>query len=164
MVGDLNATRWSAPLRALLRHGGLRDTAEGGGLGGTWPEFQNFPGAQGFPLWWTGMITLDHVLASGHLTERGGGATTGGSVGPGLTAGEAITAASSGVRVFGMTIMVLVADGLISAIGCCCRLDVTVVCPLALSVVWLWRGIRTRGAGRSHVAHSVWRLWCSSGC
>ena len=78
VVGDLNATRWSAPLRALLRHGGLRDTADGGGLPGTWPEFQNFPGAQGFPLWWTGMITLDHVLASGHfvVAER--------SVGPGL--------------------------------------------------------------------------------
>ena len=82
VVGDLNATRWSAPLRALMRHGGLRDTAECGGLtslSGTWPDFLNFPWwTDGAPLSWTGMITLDHVLASGHfaVAER--------TVGPGL--------------------------------------------------------------------------------
>jgi len=81
VVGDLNATRWSAPLRSLMRHGGLRDTAEGGGLSGlwgTWPDFLNFAGINHVPLHWTGMITLDHVLASGHfvVAQR--------TVGPGL--------------------------------------------------------------------------------
>ncbi len=79
VVGDLNATRWSAPLRALMRHGGLRDTAEGTGLRGTWPEFlfarrRSAP----VPLGWTGMITLDHVLASGHFVVARR------AVGPGL--------------------------------------------------------------------------------
>lgn len=79
VVGDLNATRWSAPLRALMRHGGLRDTAEGWGLWGTWPDFLNGRWwAAGVSLGWTGMITLDHVLASGHFVVAHR------TVGPGL--------------------------------------------------------------------------------
>ena len=54
IAGDLNATRWSAPLRQLLRATDLRDSAEGFGVQGTWPT----------GLWWTGMIMIDHVLAS----------------------------------------------------------------------------------------------------
>ena len=81
VVGDLNATRWSAPMRALMRHGGLRDTAEAGGpaaLLGTWPDILNGPWPDSFSFAWTGMITLDHVLASGHfvVAQR--------TVGPGL--------------------------------------------------------------------------------
>ena len=57
LVGDLNATRWSAPLRDLRHATGLHDTAEGYGLVGTWPDF-----------WaWSGMIILDHVLSSEHF-------------------------------------------------------------------------------------------------
>ncbi len=54
LVGDLNATRWSAPLRRLIRETALRDSAEGSGWQGTWPS----------ALWWTGMIPIDHVLVS----------------------------------------------------------------------------------------------------
>lgn len=50
LAGDLNATRWSAPLRRLLRDTELRDSAEGFGFQGTWPS--------------TGMIPIDHVLVS----------------------------------------------------------------------------------------------------
>lgn len=52
LLGDLNATRWSAPLRRLLRTIELRDSAEGFGGVGTWPS----------GLWWSGMIPIDHVL------------------------------------------------------------------------------------------------------
>ncbi|MEO0515056.1 MAG: endonuclease/exonuclease/phosphatase family protein [Planctomycetota bacterium] len=54
IAGDLNATRWSAPLRRLRRDTGLRDSAEGFGFQGTWPS----------GLRWTGMIPIDHVLVS----------------------------------------------------------------------------------------------------
>ncbi|MEM6855624.1 MAG: endonuclease/exonuclease/phosphatase family protein [Planctomycetota bacterium] len=54
LAGDLNATRWSAPMRRLLRDTELRDSAEGFGLQGTWPS----------GLGWTGMIPIDHVLVS----------------------------------------------------------------------------------------------------
>ncbi len=54
VMGDLNATRWSAPLRRLLRDTGLRDSAEGFGWQGTWPS----------GLWWAGMIPIDQVLVS----------------------------------------------------------------------------------------------------
>ncbi|MEM9420213.1 MAG: endonuclease/exonuclease/phosphatase family protein [Planctomycetota bacterium] len=54
LAGDLNATRWSAPLRRLLRETQLRDSAEGFGHQGTWPS----------SLSWTGMIPIDHVLVS----------------------------------------------------------------------------------------------------
>ena len=64
-----------------MRHGGLRDTAEAGGpaaLLGTWPDILNGPWPDSFSFAWTGMITLDHVLASGHfvVAQR--------TVGPGL--------------------------------------------------------------------------------
>ncbi|MBB6429328.1 endonuclease/exonuclease/phosphatase family protein [Algisphaera agarilytica] len=54
VAGDLNATRWSSPLRRLLRETELRDSAEGFGHQGTWPS----------SLAWTGMIPIDHVLVS----------------------------------------------------------------------------------------------------
>ncbi|MEM1107966.1 MAG: endonuclease/exonuclease/phosphatase family protein [Planctomycetota bacterium] len=60
VAGDLNATRWSAPMRRLLRDTDLRDSAEGFGLGGTWPS-----GAG-----WTGRITIDHVLVDPAIEVR----------------------------------------------------------------------------------------------
>ena len=39
VLGDLNATRWSHPFRALLRDGELVDSARGFGLHPTWPAF-----------------------------------------------------------------------------------------------------------------------------
>ncbi len=53
VLGDLNATPWSPFFTAVLRDTGLRDTAKGRGLGGTWPAW--------FPL---GRIPLDHCLVS----------------------------------------------------------------------------------------------------
>jgi len=52
VIGDLNATPWSAPFRKLMRATGLRNTAVGRGPTGTWPA-----GMGG----WLG-IPLDHVL------------------------------------------------------------------------------------------------------
>ena len=57
LIGDLNATRWSAPFRVLTAHTGLRDSAEGFGLRGTWPS----------QLAFTGMIGIDHVLVSDQI-------------------------------------------------------------------------------------------------
>lgn len=54
VAGDLNATRWSAPLRRLLGETRLRDASRGFGLQGTWPT----------GLGWSGMIRVDHVLVS----------------------------------------------------------------------------------------------------
>jgi endonuclease/exonuclease/phosphatase (EEP) superfamily protein YafD len=53
LLGDLNATPWSHPFRALLEATDLRDTRRGFGLQATWPA--------GLPL---GRIPLDHCLAS----------------------------------------------------------------------------------------------------
>ncbi len=68
VVGDLNATRWSGGYRRLVDATGLRNSADGAGLGGTWPT----------PLWFTGMIGIDHVLVSDGI------AVTGWRTGPGL--------------------------------------------------------------------------------
>ncbi len=57
IVGDLNATRWSAPFRGLVDRTGLRDSADGFGLRGTWPS----------ALAVTGMIGIDHVLVSDEI-------------------------------------------------------------------------------------------------
>lgn len=57
VIGDLNATRWSALLRPVLADGELRDSAEGHGLVGTWPS----------PLAVTGMIGIDHVLVTDEI-------------------------------------------------------------------------------------------------
>lgn len=51
VCGDLNATIWSAPLRALRTSGTARPAALGHGLRGSWPS----------GLWFTGMILIDHV-------------------------------------------------------------------------------------------------------
>ncbi|MEM6459395.1 MAG: endonuclease/exonuclease/phosphatase family protein [Planctomycetota bacterium] len=51
VVGDLNATRFAAPLRRLARETDLRDAAGGFGWVGTWPDHLGF----------TGMIPLDHA-------------------------------------------------------------------------------------------------------
>ncbi|MEM9883176.1 MAG: endonuclease/exonuclease/phosphatase family protein [Planctomycetota bacterium] len=51
VVGDLNATRFAAPLRRLARETELRDAARGFGWAGTWPDHLGF----------TGMIPLDHA-------------------------------------------------------------------------------------------------------
>jgi endonuclease/exonuclease/phosphatase (EEP) superfamily protein YafD len=55
VVGDLNATPWSAAMREILGHGPLRSTARFG-LHATWPAPL---GALGLPI--------DHVLVSGPL-------------------------------------------------------------------------------------------------
>lgn len=68
LLGDLNATRWSAPLRRLLAETDLRDSAEGFGYAGTWPS----------GLWWTGMIPIDQVLVGPGFRVEGR------RVGPGL--------------------------------------------------------------------------------
>lgn len=51
VLGDLNATRWCAPMRRLLRDG-LRDSSEGFGLLNSWPT--SLPSWLGIPI--------DHVL------------------------------------------------------------------------------------------------------
>ena len=60
VAADLNATRWSAPLRRLLAATGLRDSAEGFGYHGTWPS----------GLWLTGMIPIDQVLVGPEFSVR----------------------------------------------------------------------------------------------
>ncbi len=52
VVGDLNATPWSAPYIRLIAETGLRNAAAGRGPAGTWPS--------GFGRWLG--IPLDHVL------------------------------------------------------------------------------------------------------
>lgn len=54
LVGDLNTTRWSSTYKTAKSETGLRDSADGRGLSGTWPS----------QLWFTGMITIDHVWVS----------------------------------------------------------------------------------------------------
>ncbi len=56
VVGDLNATPWSSSFRALLEHGGLRDSQEAHGLQASWPARL---GTFGLPI--------DHVLHSPEL-------------------------------------------------------------------------------------------------
>lgn len=51
VLGDFNATPWSASFRSLRWRGGLVDTLAGGGLQGTWPDG-----------WGPLMIPIDHVL------------------------------------------------------------------------------------------------------
>jgi len=57
MLGDFNATRWSAPMRRLRNETAMRDSAEGFGWQGTWPT----------RLWATGMIPIDQVLVGPEL-------------------------------------------------------------------------------------------------
>ncbi|MEM9564395.1 MAG: endonuclease/exonuclease/phosphatase family protein [Actinomycetota bacterium] len=54
VVGDLNATRWGDSYQRLRSRVELVDSADGRGLQGTWPS----------PLWFTGMIGIDHVLVT----------------------------------------------------------------------------------------------------
>ena len=58
VIGDLNATPWSAPFRQLIQETGLRDTAVGFGPSGTWPT----------PAGWLLGIPLDHVLVGPEVT------------------------------------------------------------------------------------------------
>ena len=57
VMGDLNATTWSAPLRRLVREADLVDSRVGRGLQPSWPT-----GLGPFGL------TIDHVLHSEELT------------------------------------------------------------------------------------------------
>lgn len=54
LLGDLNATRFCAPFRALVAATGLRDSCEGRGLQTSWPA--------ALPRWLG--IAIDHVLVS----------------------------------------------------------------------------------------------------
>ena len=56
VIGDLNATSWSASFRKLIGESRLRDSQRGFGLSATWPR-------QLTPL----SISIDHLLHSGEL-------------------------------------------------------------------------------------------------
>ena len=60
LLGDLNASPWSADFRLLLREGGLRNGAQGQGFLMTWPA--------PLPLL---AIQIDHCLHSADLHVRG---------------------------------------------------------------------------------------------
>lgn len=60
VVGDLNATPWSRPLRAFRATAGLVDSMEGHGVRPSWPA----------ELPWVARIPIDHVLHSSHLTTE----------------------------------------------------------------------------------------------
>ena len=60
VVGDLNATPWSAPFRRLVREGDLRNSQLGFGLQVTFP-------ADGF---WLFRVPIDHLLHSGVISVR----------------------------------------------------------------------------------------------
>jgi len=57
VVGDLNITPWSPVFQTLIRKTGLRNSAEGRGLQGTWPAF--LP-----PM----RIPIDHFLHGGAVS------------------------------------------------------------------------------------------------
>lgn len=57
VLGDCNATRWSAPFARALAASGLRDSCEGHGYQGSWPA--------ALPAWLR--IPIDHVLVSDHF-------------------------------------------------------------------------------------------------
>ena len=59
LLGDLNCTPWSPCFNDLLRDSGLKNTAQGRGLFGSWPAW----------LPW-GRIPLDHCLVSASITVR----------------------------------------------------------------------------------------------
>lgn len=60
VVGDFNATPWSAAYRDLLWRGGLVDTMRGSGLQATWPDG-----------WGPLAIPIDHVLHTRELGSSG---------------------------------------------------------------------------------------------
>lgn len=68
IAGDLNATPWSYPFRALLDTTALRDSERGFGVQPTWPAVP-----------WPMGIPIDHCLHSGHFAtvERRAGARLG---------------------------------------------------------------------------------------
>jgi endonuclease/exonuclease/phosphatase (EEP) superfamily protein YafD len=57
VMGDFNATPWSASYGPLLERSGLRDTARGAGFQPTWPYLSI---AERLPIWPLG-IPIDHV-------------------------------------------------------------------------------------------------------
>lgn len=61
LVGDLNATPWSHPFRAVVDETGLRNSQRGFGLQPSWPRFP-----------WPFSIPIDHLLHSEHfvVTDR----------------------------------------------------------------------------------------------
>ncbi len=69
VVGDLNATRWSAPFRQLVGETSLRNTELGFGYQGTWRA--DWP--------WLFRLPIDHVLATEHfaVSEREDGPSLG---------------------------------------------------------------------------------------
>jgi endonuclease/exonuclease/phosphatase (EEP) superfamily protein YafD len=68
LLGDLNATPWCSPFKSLLSESGLRDSARGRGVLGTWPT--------SLPIF---LIPIDHCLHSAeiHITRRALGPRTG---------------------------------------------------------------------------------------
>lgn len=60
VVGDLNATPWLRPLRALRAAAGLADSLEGHDVQPSWPA----------DLPWIARIPIDHVLHSSHLATE----------------------------------------------------------------------------------------------
>lgn len=60
VVGDLNATPWSRPLRRLRADAGLVDSLAGHGVQPSWPA----------ELPWIARIPIDHVLHSAHLVTE----------------------------------------------------------------------------------------------
>jgi endonuclease/exonuclease/phosphatase (EEP) superfamily protein YafD len=68
LLGDLNVTPWSPHFARLLRKSGLRDSARGRGVVGTWPAFLPFL-----------RIPIDHCLHSAgiEIVDRRRGAQTG---------------------------------------------------------------------------------------
>jgi endonuclease/exonuclease/phosphatase (EEP) superfamily protein YafD len=57
VIGDLDATPWSRPLRDLRRSTGLVDSLAGRGVQPSWPA----------ALPWIARLPIDHVLPSAHL-------------------------------------------------------------------------------------------------
>jgi endonuclease/exonuclease/phosphatase (EEP) superfamily protein YafD len=64
LLGDLNATPWCSHFKRLLNRAGLRDSAQGRGVLGTWPTY--------LPIL---LIPIDHCLHSAglHVTRRATG-------------------------------------------------------------------------------------------
>jgi len=62
LIGDLNATPWSAQYRKMVRHGGLTDSLRGGGFDGL-----RAPGAS----WPAGMVSLGMIPIDHALTRNG---------------------------------------------------------------------------------------------
>lgn len=71
VLGDLNATPWSAGFRRLLEEGELANSQKGFGIQASWPAFL---GPLGIPidhaLYSDGLITVERFLGSGYGSEH----------------------------------------------------------------------------------------------